>query len=227
MVLVFDLDDTLYDETGYVMSGFKAVADFADRTWRIPSADSFTFMERIFKETGRGNVFDKMLKKYNKYSKSNVSRCLSVYRSHEPAIHLLPDATRCLKRFGHLPLYVVTDGNKIVQHKKIKALGLETMVKKAFITYRHGVKNSKPSPYCFLKISNLEKTEPESIFYIGDNPNKDFIGIKPLGFKTIRILRGEHKGVRLKVEHDAHKEILSLDEITPELLKEMENNERS
>lgn len=227
MVLVFDLDDTLYEEASYVMSGFKAVASFADHNWKIPAEDSFSLMKKIFTETGRGHIFDEMLKKYDKYSKANIAKCVSAYRSHEPEIHLFPDALRCLQRFSHLPLYIVTDGNKIVQNRKIKALGLQTKVKRAFITYRHGLKNSKPSPYCLLKISKLEKTEPGSILYVGDNPNKDFIGIKPLGFKTVRILRGEHKDVRLKLEHDAHEEILSLDEITPEMLKEMENNERN
>ncbi len=30
----------------------------------------------------------------------------------------------------------------------------------------------------------------KDIVYIGDNPNKDFVNIKKLGFRTIRVLKG-------------------------------------
>jgi FMN phosphatase YigB (HAD superfamily) len=34
--IVFDLDDTLYAETDHVLSGFKAVAAWAERRFGIP-----------------------------------------------------------------------------------------------------------------------------------------------------------------------------------------------
>jgi putative hydrolase of the HAD superfamily len=118
----------------------------------------------------------------------------------------------------------VTDGNKIVQHKKIIALGLENMVKKYFISYRHGLKHSKPSPYCFLKIAQLEKSDPDKIIYIGDNVNKDFVGIKPLGFKTLRVLTGQHSGISKEKEFEADYTINSLKELTPQLLNKIYGN---
>lgn len=226
MIIVFDLDDTLYNELTYVKSGLSSVAEFAFRNWNIPKNATYQFMIQTLEKSGRGHIFNELLIKYGKFSKANLRRCISVYRLHDPKINLYSDAKRCLESFKSLPIYIVTDGNKIVQHKKILALGLDKMVKKVFITYRHGLKNAKPSPYCFVKIAKIEKAKPQDIAYVGDNPKKDFIGIKPLGFKTIRILRGEHKDVRLSLEHDAHNEITSLDEL-PEKLKELENNERN
>ena len=36
MILVFDLDDTLYEEISYVKSGFKKVSDFMKSEYEIP-----------------------------------------------------------------------------------------------------------------------------------------------------------------------------------------------
>lgn len=225
MIIVFDLDDTLYDEKSYVKSGFSAVADFMHRKWKVFAKEAYDFMLEALEKKGRGHIFDEVLRHYNIFSKANVKKCLSTYHFHQPKISLFPDAERCLRRFKNYPLYIVTDGNKIVQHKKILALNLNHMVKKVIITYRHGRKNSKPSPYCFFKIAEWEKVKPRQILCIGDDPNKDFIGIKPLGFKTIRILRGEHKDTRLTPHYEAYNNIGTLDELTPKLLKELEKDD--
>lgn len=97
----------------------------------------------------------------------------------------------------NIPLYIVTDGNKIVQNNKIEALNLRKHIKKDFITHRFGKKHSKPSTYCFEKIRKLENVNPEDIVYIGDNPNKDFVNIKELGFRTIRIKKVPLKGFKI------------------------------
>ncbi|MBC8490807.1 MAG: HAD hydrolase-like protein [Bacteroidetes bacterium] len=67
----------------------------------------------------------------------------------------------------------------------------------------------------------MERTPAENIVYIGDNPNKDFIGIKPLGFKTIRVLTGNHRFEKLDNMHEAHLSINSLDEIDNQLLRKL------
>ncbi|HBV96590.1 MAG: haloacid dehalogenase [Peptococcaceae bacterium BICA1-7] len=212
MVLVFDMDDTLFEEITYVKSGFKEVATYLFRKYSLPPDDSYEYMlKRI--EGGRGHIFNDVLLKYNLFSNAEVRKCLSIYRSHRPHIHLYKDAEKCLNRFKHLPLYIVTDGNKIVQNNKLKALGLYDRVKFCYITHRYGIRQAKPSPYCFLKICEREKVEPHKVFYIGDNPNKDFIGIKPMGFKTIRVLRGMFKDIRNKEEYEADLNIYSLDEL--------------
>lgn len=224
MVLVFDLDDTLYDEASYVRSGFKEVAKYLSRKYNIPPESCYLdLLERL--ESGRGRIFDDVLLKYGLYSKREVARCLSVYRHHRPAISLYEDADNCLRRFQGYPLYIVTDGNKLVQNNKLIALGLAGRVQHCYITHRYGIKNAKPSPYVFNIICRRENTSPEKIIYVGDNPNKDFVGIKPLGFKTIRIIRGMFRDVFKSAEFEANKIIYSLDEINAELLKKIGQGE--
>lgn len=220
MVVVFDLDDTLYNEVTFVHSGFRAVADFLFKTCAVSANDSYGFMVEHLKQ-GRGRIFDETLQHFGVFSKKAVLQCIYVYRGHTPDIKLYEDSIECLKRLNRFPVYVVTDGNKLVQKNKLVALGLYKTVNFCFITHRYGVKNAKPSTHCFLKICEREKVEPQEIVYIGDNPHKDFVGIKALGFKTIRIMRGHFKDVVKPVEFEAHYQIQSLDELTEDFLRKM------
>lgn len=221
-VLVFDLDDTLYDELTYVKSGFQVVARDLYHRFSWPEEVTFEHMVKSL-ERGRERIFDDVLRDFGGYSKTNVRKCISVYRLHRPQINLSEEARRCLNRFESYPKYIVTDGNKIVQRNKLQALGLFERVKFCFITHRYGVCNSKPSPYCFLKICNMEKVNPSQVVYIGDNPHKDFVGIKPLGFKTIRVLTGGYGKVKPSKEFAAHYTINSLDDLSFDLLEQIIN----
>jgi putative hydrolase of the HAD superfamily len=217
-VLVFDLDDTLYDELSYVNSGFRAVARFLADEFQVEYDAAYQVMNRRL-AGGRGRIFDDLLSDFALYSRKNVRRCLSVYRLHKPSIVLYPEADACLTRFWDWPLYIVTDGNKLVQQNKIEALGLEKRVRRCFITHRFGVRNAKPSPYCFHKICETEHVEPQQVIYIADNPYKDFVGIKPLGFKTLRVLTGQHRAIEKPAEFEAEFRIPSLNELDRPLLE--------
>jgi putative hydrolase of the HAD superfamily len=217
MVLVFDLDDTLYDETTYVKSGFKAVAAFLKEHFQLN--EKKTVQELMLElEKGRGSIFDNVLKKHSLFTKKRVQQCITVYRLHKPTIELSASGKKCLERFKKYPLYIVTDGNKIVQHNKIKALKVDKMVKQFFITHRYGVHNAKPSTYCFLKICEREKVDPGQVVYIADNISKDFVGIKPLGFKTIQVLTGQYTSLKKEQKYHAALKINSLDELTEKLI---------
>ena len=216
-VIVFDLDDTLYPERSYVESGFKAVAHYLSERFGILEYESFKFMSDEL-VNGRGNIFDKLLVKENIYNAGLVKKCLSVYRLHKPDITLDSDAIDCLNRLSDYPKYIITDGNKIVQHNKLVALGLYALVKKCFVTHRYGKHRSKPSPFCMQRICKIEKINPPQALYIGDNPKKDFVGLKPLGFKTVRILKGMYKDEPANANYNAEWCVNSLSEINESLL---------
>jgi len=220
MVIVFDLDDTLYDEMSFVRSGLKAVSKYLEDHFEIPLVASQEFWEKrlVF---GRVGILDDILQHFNLYSKKNVRKCLSVYRAHKPEIQIYPEAESCLNRLSTYPKYIVTDGNKLVQHNKVLALDLYNKVKFVFITHRYGLKHAKPSPYCFYKICEREKVNPDQVIYIADNPNKDFVGLKPLGFKTIRVLKGLYKDLKKPPEFEADLNIRSLAELDVELLNSL------
>lgn len=223
MIIVFDLDEVLYDEKTYVISGFRTVSEFLEKDEAIPKKIIFEYLKRRLKN-GRERIFNDLLDNFRIYSQKNLEKCISVYRTHTPKIKLYSDAKDCLKRLKNYPLYIVTDGNKIVQKNKIKALNLENHVKKTILTSNYGLRNSKPSTFCFQKICDMEKTSPTNLVYIGDDPHKDFVGLKREGFKTIRLFKGRFKNERLSKEFEADYKIKSLKEINEKFIKKISAN---
>lgn len=222
MIIVFDLDDTLYPEITYVKSGIRAVSVFLAENYQLSEKQLNLEMNAFLNENGRNLMFNNILSKYGLNKRYIVDKCLSVYRSHNPDISLYKEAKLCLEKLNHFSKYLVTDGNIKVQRKKILALELTHYFKKTIPTYQYGQKYSKPSTYCFDKIRNLEKIFNNSdLVYIGDNPYKDFINLKKSGYNTIRVLTGGYKDVRLSSEYEATININSLIDLTPELIKDI------
>lgn len=214
-VVVFDLDDTLFSEIEYVKSGFLSVAKYFENKFNLDSKSLYTFMLKDLENNGRGKIFDNMLKAFNIYTRKNVEKAIFIYRTHKPNIVFPKESLDILNYFNgkKIPIYIVTDGNKIVQNNKIEALKLRNYIKKDFITHRFGIKSSKPSTYCFEKIVKIENVEFEDIVYIGDNPNKDFVNIKKLGFRTIRIKKGMFRNLTKSKDFEAEINIQNLLEL--------------
>jgi putative hydrolase of the HAD superfamily len=216
VILVFDMDDTLYPELNYVHSGFRAVAHWVEENWGL-AAPTFYKLCVEAERKKRTEVFNRVLQQLHYFSSRRLNHCIAIYRRHAPDIELTPEATACFDRFKHTPLYVVTDGNQFVQHKKAEALGLYQRVKKVYLTSRY--RHPKPSPYCFEHIAARENKHPNNIVYIADNPKKDFKGIRPLGYQTIRVKTGHFATTTVKPAYDAKISIASLSELTPHLLQ--------
>lgn len=221
-IVVFDMDDTLYVETTYVQSGFQAVCTWLTEAFGIDSRDALRVMNAVLHAEGRGKVFDRVLTEYGLFNRTNVRKCLTAYRLHQPQIVLDEATLPCFERLRvEFPLYLVTDGNKVVQANKVEALGLDEWMRFCYITHRYGRYHSKPSPYVFHKICAREQVAPQDVIYVGDNPHKDFIGIKKEGFRTVRIMRGAFKDVELREEYEADIRIDSLDELTVPFIEQL------
>lgn len=212
MIYIFDLDDTLYDERQYVDSGLRAVARFVANRWQLDENISYQTMQQLLDSRGRGRIFDDLLAPNKLATKANVQACVSCYRLHQPQI-TMPTAHHQLLQQLPKPLYLVTDGNKIVQQKKVQALCIAHYFKRIFITHRFGIQHAKPSTYCFELIKEAEQCNWRDMVYIGDNPAKDFINLNKLGVKTIRVLTGEHKDTIPKRDHDAQTSLMQLTEL--------------
>lgn len=212
MIIIFDLDDTLYPECTYVESGFRAVADFLQTQRGWDASDSLSFMREVLEREGRGAVFNRLLVSRGEHRRSAVQDCIKVYRHHQPKIQLA-DAARHLLDHLTSPLYLVTDGHKVVQNKKVQALGIEPLFAKIYITHRYGLHHSKPSTYCFEQIRAREGCDWSDLVYVGDNPAKDFVNLTPLGVRTVRVLTGEHREVLAKPRYEATHVIKSLDQL--------------
>jgi len=210
LILVFDLDDTLYDERGYVESGIRAVAEHGHERFGWDAERSFAEMIEILDREGRGRIFDRWLAKGGRTGKGIVAECVRVYRHNRPQLTLSPDAQALLPKLRNHPLYLVTDGHKIVQQRKVEALGIAPLFRRVYITHRHGIRHAKPSLYCFERIRKLERAEWRDIVYVGDNPAKDFVALNAVGAGTVRLLAGVHAEAEAAPGHDAQHRIEAL-----------------
>lgn len=215
MVLVFDLDDTLYAELSFVDSGFRAVAAWGESTCGLGAEESYATLTKLLAEQGRGQIFDEWLK-----GRGPVRTAVNVYRHHVPQISLWPAARAVLRRLNRFPRYIVTDGHKIVQANKIAALGLENQFSGIYLTNRYGRARAKPSPYCFELIQRRENCDWSDMMHIADNPAKDFVGLNPLGVRTVRVLTGQHRSAVARRGYDAAHRIRSLASL-PQLLERL------
>jgi putative hydrolase of the HAD superfamily len=214
---VFDLDDTLYCEHDYVISGFHSVASFLIE--KYPTLHDNNLAEQFideWKRNGRGRVFNNVCDKYG--VKIDIKELVDVYRNHIPAIRLYEDAVLFLNKLtgNNIPIGIITDGNSTMQWNKLRALELEKRINCIIVTDDLGGSQFwKPHPLAFQKISECLNVGTKDCVYIGDNPNKDFITAKNLGLHTIRVIReiGDHMQTVLDKEYEADRKVTSLLEI--------------
>lgn len=212
MILIFDLDDTLYDESRFVDGGLKAVARHGEARWGWDAVQSLDRLRDILARDGRGKVFDQWLEEHDAWSRSRVRDCVRAYRNHTPDIEVFPAARRMIDRYRTRgPLFLVTDGHKIVQRNKVDALNLWPDFKRILITHRFGVAAAKPSIHCFERIRLEAGCTWDEMIYVGDNPAKDFVNLTPLGVSTVRVLTGAYSETPALPDHDALITIPDLD----------------
>ena len=219
MIIAFDLDDTLYDEAQFVASGLDAVAKAAAEELGLEICEARSVLEHSWRTERRGHAIDDLLRHFDRHTRTRVRHLSDVYRRHVPSIRC-PDATwRVLDELARYPLYLVTDGHKLVQASKIRALGIADRFRHCLITNRYGIRFQKPSPFAFERILERERCTPRDVVYVGDDPARDFLGIRPLGFRTIRVRTGRHAHVRVPEHQDAERSVDGL-ELVPAVIRQ-------
>lgn len=187
--VVFDLDDTLYPEYNYVLSGFEAVGKEVEKLYGLKNATAK--MTELF-NADKQNVFNRLLDGFGiVYGKTDILHLAEIYRMHFPNIALsqeVKDTLVKLKQSGFMA-GIITDGRPEQQKLKIKALGLKNLIDKIIITDElGGVEYRKPCPKAFIEMSEKFNVSFEEMVYVGDNPSKDFVVKKFLPIKTVEFI---------------------------------------
>jgi putative hydrolase of the HAD superfamily len=219
MIVAFDLDDTLYDEMQFVASGLDAVAKAAAEELGLEICEARSVLEHSWRTQPRGQAIDDLLRHFDRHTRGRVRRLSDVYRRHVPAIRCPEVTWRVLDELASYPLYLVTDGHKLEQESKIRALGLAARFRRCLITNRYGIRFQKPSPFVFERILERERCTPRDVVYVGDDPSRDFLGIRPLGFRTIRVRTGRHAHVQVPDYQDAECSVAGL-ELVPGVIRQ-------
>lgn len=189
-VIAFDLDDTLYPERSFVLSGFNAVASWAHQEYGIPHAQGFAELRELFEFGLRGVTFDRWAAAHGLDAATVVPEMVEIYRSHKPKIKLYEDTLPCLEAvMNRCRLALITEGFGKVQAGKMEALGLRNYFEFIHIGDEHSRETWKPNPYPFEKMLEGMSVSGSQAAYLGDNPAKDFRGANQLNMLTVRVRR--------------------------------------
>jgi putative hydrolase of the HAD superfamily len=146
-----------------------------------------------------------------------ISNLVTVYRSHFPDL-TLPAATsdflrEAVKRFR---LAMVTDGYLEVQRRKVEALGIASWFEAIVYTDQWGRNCWKPHPVGFQRVMQVMPGDATGYIYLGDNPRKDFLAPRALGWRTVRVRRpnGEHSAYEPTVAEAADHEVHTLNDLS-------------
>jgi putative hydrolase of the HAD superfamily len=215
MLIVFDLDDTLYLERDFVRSGFAAADAWLHRQAGVPGLSEAC---RILFDAGlRTHLFDEALDRLGVAPDPTlVAQLVEIYRTHEPSIALAADAARYLAgRDGSIPTALITDGPTATQQAKVRALGLDQRLDFIVCTGSLGPGRGKPHPHAFERVEAWAASYGLTFVYVADNPLKDFVAPRSRGWWTVQIERPErvHHVEAPDAAHEAHARIASLDEL--------------
>jgi putative hydrolase of the HAD superfamily len=193
-ILVLDLDDTLYKEADYVLSGIEHTVSLIKK---IKNIDLIDKLLEFHHSQPKGDFLEFACIAAALPASAKESLLWS-YRTHLPNIHL-SDITRhwlTTSRKNYHAVAILTDGRSVTQRLKLAALGLTD-----FPVYISEEWNSeKPHLKRFLAIQ--ERWKNKNYIYIGDNLKKDFIAPKELGWITIG-LQDDGRNIHPQNEMDA------------------------
>jgi len=190
-LVAFDLDDTIYKERDFVLSGYRAVArQLADAN----SAFNYDEMVHVM-VNAPVNPFDS-LEEYllNRSIQQSFSHDFTIpwmvatYRNHLPDISAEEaiGVIEKLKDDGYR-IGLITDGRSSTQTNKIKVLGLNRLIAPENISISELVGGEKYTPVAFKRMMELNPGIRHFI-YVGDNPMKDFLWPNRLGWTTIQLV---------------------------------------
>jgi putative hydrolase of the HAD superfamily len=204
--VVFDLDDTLYDEVEYCKSGFASVSEFLANLPQMPPSERL--FDAFWKQFNSGNYTKTFNAAFDElgidYDSNLIHELIEVYRNHEPKITLPQDSREVLSELSKkFTLALLTDGFLPAQHLKVKALGIEKYFKCIIYTEQLGREFWKPSPVGFERLMETLNAKPNTMVYVADNQIKDFIAPNRLGFGTIQIIRPSRLHLESSQEPDS------------------------
>jgi len=204
-VIIFDLDNVLYDEKNYILATFKKVAELLDKKFNLKSKEVYNQLVKDFnkKTSLYPRLFNDLLKKYfGRCDQDLLNEILLAYSKVKPKIYLYPGAEKIISKLkASYQLVLLTNGRIDTQKNKVKILKIAPYFTNIIYARKFGAKHEKPSTLPYKKILKILNISANQAVAIGDNPYTDFKGPKKLGIKTVRVLTGEFKNIKINKKY--------------------------
>ncbi len=194
--ILFDLDNTLYDEKQYIYSGFRKVAEYLSTKHGLSSEYLFNILVEDYKKGLRRRNFNVLLEKTG--INDEIETLVLIYRTHLPDITPYPEVKQVLEKLrekGYV-LGLITDGPPSSQYNKILSLGLRKYFETIIVTDELGIEYRKPNPKPYILSLKILNVNPSQTIFIGDIDEKDLKGAKNVGMYTVLINRDRENNVK-------------------------------
>ncbi len=187
--VIFDFDDTLQDRT----VAFTAVArQLLSRHMRAANAEQLEQYARQLCAENRGGYVDystffhEFIKRWPFKEGVTGEQLLWEYHRLFPLHSALypetPAVLRELRRRGY-QIGIITNGNSLLQNRKLDLTGLRLCTDLSIISGDEDV--HKPHPELFRRAAARLGIAPENCVYIGDHPINDIQGATSAGMRAI------------------------------------------
>lgn len=180
--IIFDLDDTIYQETDYLFECFRKI-ELETHILGISEYLQFTFLRE-----GRFNLFDKCILQFA-LDENLKNRFLSILRTHtfENKINTFKYFIPLMQELIVLKkkVFVVTNGNITQQNNKIDNIEWHGVNKYIEFLLSNNFK-PKPNPESFSFIKIKHRLKLSDTVFIGDS-EVDFQYAKNVGIKFCNI----------------------------------------
>ncbi len=188
--IIFDLDNTLYNEGTYFLEVFKVFV-------KKHNID-FSEIETIFSNKSiliSNDIFGDILKELGIHTPRLQEELFKLYKTIDTKLQLYEDARELItfaKERG-LKLGIITNGVIEAQRNKIRCLSIQNLFDSIVYAREFGKLGEKPNVMPYRKILRELKIKPKEAIYIGDNLETDIEGARELTIKTIWLRRGYFK----------------------------------
>ena len=202
--LVFDVDDTLYEQIVPFEKAYKNLFNMDI------DMEKFYLLSRYYSdvkfEASRNG--EMTMDEYHIYRIREAAKDLGVYLSDEEALNMqkeykknqqklqMPDITISileLAKENNIKLGIITNGPSEHQWYKVKALGVERWINKDNIVVSGDYDINKPDVRIFEIMQEKLQLPNDSLYYVGDSLENDIVGANNAGWKAIWINRYKKK----------------------------------
>lgn len=187
--VLFDLDDTLYPQRRFTLSGFAVVARHLGARYGVPPAQAYRVLCAAYRRGDRGQELQRCLDCFN-LPRTLTSSLVELIRSQRPQLRLPPASFAALEALRPTwRLAIVTNGIPSVQAAKVRALGVQPLVDVVVYAAEHGSGRGKPDAEPFAAALVKLGVSRASAVFVGDNEVCDIQGALAAGLRAVRVQR--------------------------------------
>ncbi len=169
-LVLFDLDDTLYDERTYLDAGYTACGEAAARLYGIDAAEVAPYLRDRFRLLGRQGLFQDACACFDLPAPA-IQMMIDALRTVKVAsgLEIVPEMAALLRdlRDRRIPVAIVTNGNLEQQINKVAQLRPKALIEDVAVYYCARYR-PKPCPDAIVAALSDHGVPPGEAVFVGD-----------------------------------------------------------